>query len=195
MKHTDFTQLRQHMKLTLRDELIAAINAHGGEYVFSHLDEDGEYDYESLEEGPMVFASSEWTEHYRTYYVVRVNVDDNRGIHIFGVPRDDWSQDEREVELFSADHLEYILDEIPETEEVKSVFTPKLGPTRILTLSSEDVENVGYDSNMTVAVFKELRRLMEKSFEWNMDIYWDALRQACENLGLPTLKTDESSTK
>ncbi len=193
MKHTDFYKLHKELDAQAQEELIAAVRAHGGEYIFAEPDEDGDYD--SLNDCPIIMASTRSMDNYADFYILRVELEEDKYLRVFGVPKEDWCTDEMELDSFAHGHLEYIIDLIPETEEVKSVIAPKSGPTPILILSPEDVENVGYDSNMTVAQFNELKRLMEKSFEWNMDIFWDALRQACENLGLPTLKTDESSTQ
>ena len=48
---------------------------------------------------------------------------------------------------------------------------------------------------MTVSQFIQIKRLMEKSFEWNMDVYWDALKQACENVGIQKLDSAEENGK
>ncbi len=193
MIHTDFYKLYKELDAQAQEELIAAVRAHGGEYIFAEPDEEDDDD--TLNDCPIIMASTRSMDNYEDFYILRVELEEDKYLRVFGVPKEDWCTDEMELDSFAHGHLEYIIDLIPETEEVKSVIAPKSGPTPILILSPEDVENVGYDSNMTVAQFNELKRLMEKSFEWKMDIYWDALRQACENLGLPTLKTDESSTQ
>ncbi len=189
MRHTDFYSLHKKLDEQAREELIAAIRAHGGEYTFIHFDEDGEYDDQERNEAPIIMAGTHSMDNYEDFYISRVELQDDKYLNVYGFPKEGWA-DEMELDCFAHGHLEYIIDEIPETDSVKSVTT--MPPAPILILSPEDVECVGYNPNMTVSQFNELKRLMEKSFEWNMDIYWDALRQACENLGIePLNKSDE----
>ena len=184
MKHTDFYSLYKKLDQQLEDELIAAVKAHGGKYIFIHTDEDGELDIEEQENAPVITASCKYMSGYADFSVSRVEVDEHGFCSVYGCLLDGDNY-EWELDSISHGHLEYIIDEIPETDSVKSVAATH--PEPILILSPEDVACVGYNPDMTASQFIALKRLMEKSFEWNMDIYWDALRQACENIGIEPL--------
>lgn len=189
MKHTDLYHEYKKLDELERQELIAAVNAHGGEYVFVHIDEDGDFDMEEREDAPIVAAATRYMDGYEDFYISRVEVRDGY-LNIYGWPKESLS-DEREIESVAHGHLGYITDEIPETETVKDVSAMPFAPQPILVFSREDVENVGYNPDMTPEQYKQLVKAMSKSREWNMDIYWDALSQACENVGIEPLNKTE----
>lgn len=195
MRHTDFWSLYKDLDNQLQEELITAIRAHGGEYVFADPEEYDEYEQaqynvDALSDVPIILASSRYMGSYEDFYVVRVELEEDDFLCVYGVSVSDGGSEEVELDSYAHGQLENILDHIPSTEEVKSVVAPKTA-VPILTLRPEDVENIGYDPNMTASQFNELTRLMEKSVEFNMDIYWDALKQACERLELPMLKKSD----
>lgn len=192
MNHTDFYTLHRELDERAKQELIAAVRAHGGEYVFAEPDEYEEFDAEDLYKCPVIMAATRWMEGYEDFYIVRVEFLEKEGLCIYGVPKERWDE-ELELDSFVHGHLEYIIDEIPETEEVKSVAISKNKSTPILEFSLEDVECLGYDSDMTVEQVNELEKLLQKTFEGSMDVYWDTLRQACEKLGLSQLNTMEEN--
>lgn len=189
MKHTDLYNEYKKLDAIEREELIAAVNAHGGEYVFIHIDEDGDYDSEEQSDAPIVAASTRYMDAYEDFYISRVEVK-NGHLYIYGWPTERVA-DEDEIENVAHGHLGYITDMIDETETVKDVSTSAFAPQPILVFSREDVENVGYIQDMTPEQYKELVTAMKKSYEWNMDIYWDALKQACENVGITSLNASE----
>lgn len=189
MKHTDLYNEYKKLDEIERQELIAAVQAHGGEYVFIHVDEDGDYDMEEQDDAPIVAASTRYMDAYEDFYISRVEVKNNY-LYIYGWPKES-IDDEREIESVAHGHLGYITDMIDETETVKDVSSSVFAPQPILVFSREDVENVGYSQDMTPDQYKALVRAMEKSYEWNMDIYWDALKQACENVGITPLNASE----
>lgn len=184
MKHTDFYSLHKKLDEQAKEELVAAVKAHGNEYVFIHFDEDGDYDFEELNNAPIVAASAKYMDGYEDFFISRIEVDEDGYYVLYGWPKDE-CPDEVEIDSVAHGHLEYVINCISETEEVKSVSIKHSAP--ILILSPEDVENVGYSSEMTVSQFSQIKRLMEKSFEWNMDVYWDALKQACDEIGIQPL--------
>lgn len=190
MKHTDLYNEYKKLDEIDRQELIAAVQAHGGEYVFIHVDEDGDYDMEEQDDAPIVAASTRYMDAYEDFYISRVEVKNNC-LYIYGWPKES-IDDEREIESVAHGHLGYITDMIDATETVKDVSSPIFAPQPILVFSREDVENVGYSQDMTPDQYKALVRAMEKSYEWNMDIYWDALKQACENVGITPLNASEN---
>lgn len=190
MKHTELYNEYKKLDELERQELIAAVNAHGGEYVFIHIDEDGDYDSEKQNNAPIVAASTRYMDAYEDFYISRVEVKDGH-LNIYGWPKEGWA-DEDEIDSVAHGHLGYITDMIDETETIKDVSSSVFAPQPILVFSREDVENVGYNPDMTPEQYKQLVWAMSKSYEWNMDIYWDALRQACENVGIePLTKTED----
>lgn len=190
MKHTELYNEYKKLDELGRQELIAAVKAHGGEYVFIDENDEDWYDNDDV---PIVCARFSYFDGMSDYYVSRVTVDDKGYLSIYGFEKEyDSPSDERELYQIEAGHIGTIIDCIPATETVKDVSSSVFAPQPILVFSREDVENVGYNPDMTPEQYKQLVRAMSKSYEWNMDIYWDALRQACENVGIePLTKTED----
>lgn len=189
MKHTDLYNEYKKLDAIEREELIAAVKAHGGEYVFISEDDEDWYDDDDV---PIVCACFSYSDGMSDYYVSRVAVDDKGYLSIYGFDKEYGSpSDERELYQIETGHIGTIIDCIPATETVKDVSSSIFAPQPILVFSREDVEIVGYSQDMTPEQYKELVRLMKKSYEWNMDIFWDALRQACENVGITPLNSSE----
>lgn len=189
MKHTELYNEYKKLDELERQELIAAVKAHGGEYVF--IDEEDE-DWYDDDDAPIVCACFSYSDGMSDYYVSRVAVDDKGYLSIYGFDKEYGSpSDERELYQIETGHIGPIIDCIPATETVKDVSSSIFAPQPILVFSREDVENVGYSQDMTSDQYKALVRAMKKSYEWNMDIYWDALRQACENVGITPLNSFE----
>lgn len=189
MKHTELYNEYKKLDELERQELIAAVKAHGGEYVFIHIDEDGDYDSEEQNNAPIVAASTRYMDAYEDFYISRVEVKDGH-LNIYGWPKEGWA-DEDEIDSVAHGHLGYITDMIDETETIKDVSSSAFTPEPILVFSREDVKQIGFNPNMTAEQFGQLVWQMEKCFEWHMDIYWDALRQACENVGITPLNSSE----
>lgn len=189
MKHTDLYNKYKKLDEIERQELIAAVQAHGGEYVFIDEDDEDWYDNDDV---PIVCACFSYSDGMSDYYVSRVTVDDKGYLSIYGFDKEYGSpSDERELYQIETGHIGTIIDFIPETETVKDVSSSIFAPQPILVFSREDVENVGYSQDMTPDQYKALVRAMKKSCEWNMDVYWDALKQACENVGIAPLNNSE----
>ncbi len=123
MKHTDFYALHKKLDSQAKVELIAAVRAHGGEYIFVHFDDDGDYDEEERNEAPIIMASTHSQDTYEDYYISRIELRDDEFLSIYGWAKDGWA-DEVELEYFAHGHLEYIIDQIPETEDVQDVTMP-----------------------------------------------------------------------
>lgn len=189
MKHTELYNEYKKLDELERQELIAAVKAHGGEYVFIHIDEDGDYDSEEQNNAPIVAASTRYMDAYEDFYISRVEVKDGH-LNIYGWSKEGWA-DEDEIDSVAHGHLGYITDMIDETETIKDVSSSAFTPEPILVFSREDVKQIGFNPNMTAEQFGQLVWQMEKCFEWHMDIYWDALRQACENVGIAPLNNSE----
>lgn len=126
MKHTDLYQAYKKLDNLERQELIAAVKAHGGEYIFIHMNEE-EDDVEDEEEAynaPVILASRKYEDSYSDYRVSRVSVEisgDTEYLHIFGWPTDPNWPDEDEIDFIARGHVGYIIDSIPETEDIKDV--------------------------------------------------------------------------
>lgn len=73
MKHTDLYAKYQALDAQERRELVAAVKAHGGEYIFPKCDEDGD------DNRPVVCASFKHADDPGDYTVTRVAVDDEYG--------------------------------------------------------------------------------------------------------------------
>lgn len=191
MKHTNFHDKYQAIEMQERREIVAAVKAHGGEYVFIP---EGSEDYME-DDNVTIMAGHRYSDKNKDFFVSRVAVDENGELHIYGFDTEyDTPDDEDELFNIEYGHLEYILDAIPETDDVHDVREiPSENEKPILVLSREDVESVGYDPNMTDDQFQNLAWAMAKAYEFNMDMYWDALQQSCEHVGLALLnkETDE----
>ncbi|MDE6019224.1 MAG: hypothetical protein K2G85_10490 [Muribaculaceae bacterium] len=120
MKHTDFYSLHKKLDDQAEKELVAAIKAHGNEYIFIHTDEDDEYIPEEKNEAPIILASTKHMESYEDFYITRVVLDEEDYLSVYGFTKDGW-EDEHELDSIAHGHLEYIIDHIPETDKVQDV--------------------------------------------------------------------------
>lgn len=185
MKHTELYNEYKKLDELERHELAAAVKAHGGEYVFINKDDE---DWDESEY-PVIVASTRYSDAQEDYTVSRVIVDEDGYLTIYGFDNEYGSPtDEDELCYIEYGHISSITGYIPGTETVKDVSSSTFAPQPILVFSREDVENVGYSQDMTPDQYKALIRAMKKSCEWNMDIYWEALKQACENISINPLQ-------
>lgn len=190
MKHTNFYGKYREIEAQERREIKAAVLAHGGEYVFIPEDDEDYMENDNV----TIMAGRRYSDTNKDFFVSRLSVDKDGELHIFGFDTEyDTPSDEDELSNIEYGHLESILDAIPETEEVHDVReVPTENEKSILVLSREDVESVGYDPNMTDDQFQRLAWAMGKAYEFNMDMYWDALQQSCEHVGLTPINKDET---
>ena len=186
MKHSELYNEYKKLDEIERQELIAAVKAHGGECIFIHTEKD--YALDEQDDAPIVAACTRCMDQYEDFYISRVVLEDGKYLNIYGYSKEGCMDDENEIESIAHGHLGYIIDEIPETDAVKDVSSSVFAPQSILVFSREDVENIGYSRDMTPDQYKALVRAMKKSYEWNIDVYWDALKQACENVGINPLQ-------
>lgn len=115
MKHTDFYNKYREIEAMERAELKKAVMAHGGEFRF--VNEDGE-EIEGIC-APIIMASGQDCNTSCDFIVSRVSVVNNI-LEIYGVEKE-WGVEEEWLGYIEAGHLHYIIDEIPETEDVKDV--------------------------------------------------------------------------
>lgn len=118
MKHTDFYDEYRNIDNIAREELIAAVKAHGGSYNFYE-------ENKNIDLGvPIILASFKHAETTEDHYVTRLEVDENGYLTIFGYPKE-YGQYEDELFYIPFGQYDEIIDHIPETEGVKDVSTPK----------------------------------------------------------------------
>lgn len=123
MKHTDFYNQYKIVDARTQNELKAAVKAHGNEYVFIHTENDDNIS-EEINKAPIISASTKWMESYEDFYVTRVEIDDFDCVVVYGFLKEGWSDDEQELTSIAHGQLEYVIDEIPETDEIKDVTIP-----------------------------------------------------------------------
>lgn len=119
MKHTDLYNEYKKLDSIEEAELMLAVQAHGNEYIFIHIDDDGDYDVEERDKAPIIAASTKWMDEYEDFYVSRVEVDD--GFYtLYGWAKEGYG-DEVEIDSVAHGHLGYVIDCIQETDDVKDV--------------------------------------------------------------------------
>lgn len=177
------------MKNTLYEEIGRAVKAHGG-VVTLYDDSDPVH--------AKVMASARHCDCWEEFYVTRVEVAGDGDVTIYGFNENEDYDPEcgywgAELEYLSVNELDYLLDHIPETDEVKDVTTP-IDSMNLLTVCREDVASAGFDSEaMTDWQFEKVVEHMEMVVaETSMDDFWNSLRTGCEDNGVPKLeKTEE----
>ncbi len=116
MKHTDFYSLYREIQKREYAELAEAVKAHGGAFsLIDELDED---------ELPAVSACQISDDEYHDYIITKVEVDEYH-VRIWGLPKNGWLEEAEVLDSIAYGHLEYIIDAIPETEEVQDVTIKK----------------------------------------------------------------------
>lgn len=118
MKHTDLYNKYKELDALEREELKAAVMAHGGEYVF----DDNIY--------PSILGSF---KHCNTeeYIVSKVKVDKDGVLSIYGRPVEYWEDGVDEITYIEFGHIGFITGLIPKTDEVEDVSIKKTFPTHI----------------------------------------------------------------
>lgn len=118
MKHTDLYDKYKALDAQERQELIAAVKAHGGEYIFPTCNEN------EVENRPIICASFKHAEEPGDYIVTRVVVDDEYGtLSIYGCAKSGWTFEDL-LYYIEFHHISYITAAIPETDTVKDVSVP-----------------------------------------------------------------------
>lgn len=139
MKHTNFYQLYNELDARSRAELAAAVKAHGGEYVWPEDDPvDGPFK-------PVVVATTPCGESPCDFIITRVELTDSDYPMVYGIEKC-YGMDEVRVNVEGA-HIQYIIDEIPETDEVRDVSPhPKfplyysVDDITVATIEGDDIE-------------------------------------------------------
>lgn len=196
MKHTDLYNEYKKLDELERQELIAAVQAHGGEYVFIHVDEDGDYDDDEQNEAPIVAASTRYMDAYEDFYISRVEVK-NGHLSIYGWPKKSWT-DENEIDSVAHGHLGYITDMIDETEAVKDVSIDAHKHKVYAAFGTDLVEAIAKQETDTIdaeIAYPESFRVREFDTQTKADAYIKGLDDACgwmENAVLNSLNPFEN---
>lgn len=180
MKHTDYYQQSREIKRKSIAELAAALNAHGGSYTWRNPDDDDNNDENkdipcigfNLDGGPVD------VEVYQAF------VDEQGGIRIVGRYHDD-SGDFGEFDPWDAfvAHLDFLMDEIPETEEVSDVSLQQEF-FEISSVSREDLEARGYDiSSVSDSQMYNLAKRLGNAYVENE--FWIDLEIIADYLEIP----------
>ena len=129
MKGTDFYLLYKQLEAREKEELTAAVKAHGGEYTFfdcNSKNADDEWfggEYNNI--CPIILASSKYDDSFSDFYVTRVTLKDDKWLIIYGFYKE-YGEPSREdiIDMFAYGQIHYITEEIPETDDVKDVTIP-----------------------------------------------------------------------
>lgn len=153
MKGTDFRQLYKQLEAREKDELIAAVKAHGGEYIFFDCSaevEDIDEDWRKTRNNeciPIILASFRWDDEYSDFYVTRIKVEGDKYLSIYGLRKEGgFPEDEDILDMVHVGHIHYITEEIPETESVKGV-TIASDRDKLYNLVSVMAESLGEITN------------------------------------------------
>ena len=115
MKCTDLYAKYKALDAQERRELIAAVKAHGGEYVFPERDENGH------DNRPIICAAFRYSANSGDYKVTRVAVDDEYGaLSIYGCHVEDMTFEDV-LSYIEFHHIKYITEMIPATDMVSDV--------------------------------------------------------------------------
>lgn len=168
MKHTElYNKYDELQKLEYR-ELAAAIKAHGGEYVFIHLDNNSEVaDMSEIDEAPMILGLLKYASWYENIYVSRVAIEDvgnAEQVCVYGWPVDPGWSDEQQVREFAYGHIDFITNLIPETPEISDVTEP-VDNVPVLFLSRQDVKDAGCDASLDNETMEELASSLRKHLD------------------------------
>lgn len=182
MKHTDLYNEYKKLDAIERRELIAAVKAHGNEYIFVHFDDDGDFDDEERDYAPIISAATSGMDAYEDFYISRVDVEGD-SCTLYGWAKECYA-DEVQIDSVAHGHLGYVIDSIPETDDIKDVTEiPEELP--VAFLSKNDLELVGYSSDISLEDFQMVASTLSNHLD-NED-FRASLCEACEYVGLTPL--------
>lgn len=198
MKHSNFYKKYKDVEAQEFRELSAALQAHGGEYVFFDCDaddaEENWHNKEDYEDIPSLYGGYSWMDTSERYLVTRVKLTEEGNVKIYGF-RDEFGSpiDEDVIDIIEYGYIEYILDAIPETVEVHDVRElSKVDYVPVLNLSRDDVETVGFNPDLTDDQLVGLGYAVGKRMENFMEDFWIALEDACETIGYERINKEEN---
>lgn len=141
MKHTDFRSLVQDIKRKEQQELCRALEAHGGSYSWWNTEEEGFVE----DEHPIIAVNVNGMFPNPTDIEIRsVSVDNG---HLIFVGEDKESGELVDFQAWDvfAGHLGFIIDLIPDADEINDVTMPQDDFT-IITVCRDDLISYGYDA-------------------------------------------------
>lgn len=188
MRHSDFYKKYRELEALEREELKKAVLAHGGEFRFQT--KDGE-EIEGVS-APIVMAGDSHWDSNCDCVITRVAVVDGY-LEIYGYDKE-YGSEEMWLDDVEFGHLSYIIDEIPETEDMKDVSTaPPVYEVSVVSLCREDISDAGYDPEISDEDFQQVASRVGKYLEWQdfFPQFLEDVREACEYLELPLLKSNE----
>lgn len=121
MKHLDLWNAYKELDNFEKEQLRAAVMAHGGKYVFLDVEKDYEEAGEEEPSMPCIMAGKKYSDAYEDYYVTQVVVEDGEHLILYGYPKEGYRSDEYVIDDVAHGGYGWIIDEIPETETVKDV--------------------------------------------------------------------------
>lgn len=186
MKHTNTYEKLRVIDEQDRRELLAAVKAHGG--IYRWYDEDGE-EIEGRN-APIIVGAWKHMESPEDYIITHVEAEGNY-VRVYGYPKEGWSTTPDYMYWIDHGQIGYIIDEIPETEEVSDVSEVLcITDFTVVSVSRDDLKAVGFDGdNLTDDEMQSLAWKMAKGFDG--EIYWSSLQYACEAANIPIIKENE----
>lgn len=190
MRHTDLYKQYQALQTIEREELKKAVLAHGGEFCFKSKegeDIDGVYP-------PVVMAGDRHWDSNCDCVITRVVMNDGF-LEIYGYDEQCSIYDEILLSDFEYGHLGYIIDAIPETDEIEDVSTVSpVDEVAVVSLCRADIEDAGYDPDITDSELQQVASRIGKYLEWQefFPQFLENVREACDRLNMKTLDKSES---
>jgi hypothetical protein len=195
MKCTDLYKKYKELDAQERRELAAAVNAHGGEFIFIDCDsddaEDKWFENDEDENAPIILGSNRYNDESEDYYISRVRVNEYGTPEIYGFRKSgDTPADEQSLDSVEFSHISFITSLIPETDDVKDVSETEDGvPVKYLT--RDDIEAVGFNSNISDEELKHVANALGKHLDY--DDFRLSLIYTCEYVGLERLNTEDDA--
>lgn len=190
MKHTDLYHKWQELQWQELRELKAAVEAHGGKYVFFDCDqENADEAWDNFSHMlPVVLADTKYAECLSDYLITKVEIDEGGNLGIYGVRYGSNDLDlEEHIDHVAFTHVSFITDMISETNDVKNV-SEGIQSLPVLLVSREDLESLGFKSDIPNAMFEKLADYMSKYAD--MENFWMTLEYAAEQAGIPKKTCD-----
>lgn len=189
MRHTDFYKQYKEIEAREREELKKAVLAHGGEFRF--LTEDGE----AIDgvQAPIVMAGDRHWDSNCDCVITRVVVNDGF-LEIYGYDKE-YGDNEIWLDDVELGHLNFIIDEIPETDEIQDVTTElSVNEISVVSLCRADLEDAGYAPDVPDSQLQQIANRIGKYLEWQdfFPQFLENVREACGYLEIPTLENNEN---
>lgn len=120
MKHTNFHSQLKEIRCNIIKELQAALNAHSGSYTWGEENEDGDVELPDTDNCPLILANPTHSDGPSDVYIAQISYGDN-GFYIVAYTKEWLDEIDIEIDDIEIGHLEFIIDYIPETQEVSDV--------------------------------------------------------------------------